>query len=206
MSSPMIFFLFALSFTAATVSPLAARSGYPPVTPTVPVSPVTTSCPPTVPVPRVPQIVLPQSWFPHSRLTSKAAATPTSQALLSRAAHSPDQPSPSSAIPSALVLRPPSSSSSRPGSLSTVENNNFALEVKGGAPLIGSNPYVLVIVFYIFLTYPHMQDPELGKIASGCRISSDTNKQCVTSKTNPMTLAACDGSGDQLFDITAVAV
>ncbi|KAK0481244.1 hypothetical protein IW261DRAFT_1418355 [Armillaria novae-zelandiae] len=93
----------------------------------------------------------------------------------------------------------------------TVENNNFALEVKGGAPLIGnndssgSNQNQKWVVDCSWCASTDISITK-GKIASGCRISSDTNKQCITSKTNPMTLTACDGSGDQLFDITSVTV
>ncbi|PBL04547.1 hypothetical protein ARMGADRAFT_1070996 [Armillaria gallica] len=89
--------------------------------------------------------------------------------------------------------------------IKTVENNNFALEVQGGVPLIGNNPNQKWVVDCSWCSSTDISLTK-GKIASGCRISSDTNKQCVTSKTNPMTLTACDGSGDQLFDITAVAV
>jgi hypothetical protein len=93
----------------------------------------------------------------------------------------------------------------------TVEDVNFALEVKGEAPMIGNNdPSGSNQCQKWFVDCSSCSSADIsqtkGKVATGCRISTgDTNKQCVTAKVpGPMTLAACDGSGDQLFDFTAV--
>ncbi|KAK0187444.1 hypothetical protein F5146DRAFT_1142465 [Armillaria mellea] len=94
----------------------------------------------------------------------------------------------------------------------TVQDVNFALEAKGAAPVIGntdpsgSNQYQKWFVDCSSCSSADISQTK-GKVASGCRMSSgsDTNKQCVTAKgPGPMTLAACDGSGAQLFDFTAV--
>ncbi|SJL17630.1 uncharacterized protein ARMOST_21186 [Armillaria ostoyae] len=93
--------------------------------------------------------------------------------------------------------------------IKTVESTNFALELGSGAPVIGntdpsgSNPNQKWMVDCTFCT-PKDISQEKGNVAGGCSITSTTNKLCVTSKTSPMTLATCDKSGDQLFEISAV--
>ncbi|KAK0234354.1 hypothetical protein EDD85DRAFT_938687 [Armillaria nabsnona] len=223
MSSSMTFFLFALCFTAATASPLASRYDYPPTgTPSVPVPPATTSCPPTVSVPPVPPCTKdsppctkdcpsPPSSSCHPNFAGAALTLSTASGALSWSAKP--------------VVGNPLSASSSPSkfffqqtgfpivsyTVKTVEDVNFALEVKGGAPVIGNNdPSGSNQCQKWFVDCSSCSSADIsqtkGKVASGCRISTgDTNKQCVTAKIpGPMTLAACDGSGDQLFDFTAV--
>ncbi|KAK0471822.1 hypothetical protein IW261DRAFT_1666658 [Armillaria novae-zelandiae] len=242
MSFSTIFFVLALCFTSATASPLVARYDYPPPsgTPTVPVPPVTTSCPPS------PGSSMHHKLYSACRgppLYQKLHYSPSRESSVHQKLHPPNCKStvchPNFAG-AALTLSTPSRalfwlakpvvgnplSASTPPSrfffqqtgfpivsytVKTVENNNFALEVKGGAPLIGnndpsgSNQNQKWVVDCSWCASTDISITK-GKIASGCRISSDTNKQCVTSKTNPMTLTACDGSDEQHFDITSVTV
>ncbi|KAK0431547.1 hypothetical protein EV421DRAFT_164064 [Armillaria borealis] len=272
MSSSMTFFLFALCFTAATASPLAAR-GYPPITPpdsvtpsvpvppsytpTVPV-PATTSCPPTVTVPPVPPCtkdcttppVVPPCTKNCPPTSPPVVDPPCTKNCPTVPPCTKDCPPKDPVVPqgschpnfagAALTLstasgalswsaKPvvgnPLSASSSPSkfffqqtgfpvvsyTVKTVEDVNFALEVKGGAPVIGNNdPSGGNQCQKWFVDCSSCSSADVsqtkGKVASGCRISSgETNKQCVTAKApGAMTLAACDGSGDQLFDFTAV--
>ncbi|KAK0214436.1 hypothetical protein IW262DRAFT_272077 [Armillaria fumosa] len=247
MSSSTIF-LLTLCFTAATASPLAAWYDYtsPPWgTSTVPVPPVTTSCPPTVPVPVppctkncTPPVVLPPctktcttppvvnppcttNCPPKVPVDLQSGCRPNFAGV----ALTLSTPSGALSWLAKPVVGGPLSVSSPPSKfffqqtgfpvasyvVKTVQNNNFALEVKGGAPLIGINDpsgsnqdqkWVVDCSWCISTDISLTK----GKIASGCRISSNINKQCITSKTNPMTLAACNDSGDQHFDIASVAV
>ncbi|PBK98024.1 hypothetical protein ARMGADRAFT_1026159 [Armillaria gallica] len=94
----------------------------------------------------------------------------------------------------------------------TVESTNFALELNGGAPLIGnidlsgSNVNQKWMVDCTFCTQNNISQEKNKVVAKRCSITSTTNMLCVTSLNSPMTLVACTSSGDELFDITAVPV
>ncbi|KAK0438204.1 hypothetical protein EV421DRAFT_1738543 [Armillaria borealis] len=180
MSSSMTFFLFALCFTAATASPLAARD-YPPITPPVSVTPsvpvpATTSCPPTVTVPPVPPLVPPctKNCPPPSPPVVDPPCTkncptvppctkdcPPKDPVVPQGSCHPNFAGAALTLSTASgalswsakpVVGNPLSASSSPSkfffqqtgfpvvsyTVKTVEDVNFALEVKGGAPLIGN--------------------------------------------------------------------
>ncbi|PBK62781.1 hypothetical protein ARMSODRAFT_1024553 [Armillaria solidipes] len=121
---------------------LAARSGYPPVTPTVPVPPCTKNCtPPVVDLPCTnctPKVPVDLQSGCHPNFAGAALTLSTPSGALSWSAKP--------------IISNPLSASSSPSKfffqqtgfpivsciVKTVENNNFALEVKGGAPLIGN--------------------------------------------------------------------
>ncbi|KAK0187473.1 hypothetical protein F5146DRAFT_1004376 [Armillaria mellea] len=241
MSSSLIFLLFTL--TAATTSPLAARSGFPQVTPasvtpTVSVPPLSTSCSPTVPVPScttncTPPVVVPPCTknctthpVPNPPCTTNCTpplvnlpcttdCTPKVPVDLQSGCHpnfagaalTLSTPSSTLSWSAKPIVGNPLSASSSPSKflfqetgfpilsyiVKTQENNNFALQAKGGGPLIdntgpsGSNTNQKWVVDCSWCSSTDISLTK-GKVASGCRISSDATKQCVTSKTNPMTL------------------
>ncbi|KAK0184292.1 hypothetical protein F5146DRAFT_245729 [Armillaria mellea] len=183
----------------------------------VPVPPCTKDCPPTSPPVNPPCTkdcppVVPPGPGCHPNFAGAALTLSTAGGAISWSANP--------------IVGNPLSASSSPSkfffqqngfpvvsyTVKTVQDVNFALEAKGAAPVIGntdpsgSNQYQKWFVDCSSCSSADISQTK-GKVASGCRMSSgsDTNKQCVTAKgPGPMTLAACDGSGAQLFDFTAV--
>ncbi|KAK0502019.1 hypothetical protein EDD18DRAFT_678564 [Armillaria luteobubalina] len=194
----------------------------------VPVPPCTTNCPPAPPVnppctkdcPPVPPVTPPctkdcpsppQGSGCHPNFAGAALTLATSGPLYWSAQPIVSNPLTASSSPSKFFFQQngfPTVSYT----VKTVDNVNFALEAKGGAPLIenvdpsGSNQNQKWFVDCSPCSSADISQTK-GKVASGCKISSgsDTNKQCITAKApGATTLAACDGSGAQLFDFTAV--
>ncbi|PBK68035.1 hypothetical protein ARMSODRAFT_1020064 [Armillaria solidipes] len=89
----------------------------------------------------------------------------------------------------------------------TVENNNFAVELNGGALSManvdwsGSNANQKWMVDCS--TCSTGISGKKGVVASSCSITSNTNGLCVTNKPGAqLTLASCNDSADQKFDFS----
>ncbi|KAK0200172.1 hypothetical protein DFS33DRAFT_128933 [Desarmillaria ectypa] len=89
----------------------------------------------------------------------------------------------------------------------TVANNNFAVELNGGALSMdnvdwsGSNVNQKWMVDCSVCATDISQ--KKGVVASGCSITSNTNGLCVTAKPGAqLTLASCSTVGDQQFDFS----
>ncbi|KAK0471838.1 hypothetical protein IW261DRAFT_1510571 [Armillaria novae-zelandiae] len=182
----------------------------PPTTPPVN-PPCTKDCPPTVPPCTKDCPSQPPISGCHPNFAGAALTLSTSSALYWSAMPVVGNPLSASPAPSKFFFQQ-NGSPTVSYTVKTVADVNFALEAKGGAPVIGntdpsgSNQCQKWFVDCSTCCSTDISQTK-GKVASGCKISSgsDTTKQCVTSRgPGAMTLAPCDDSGAQLFDFTAV--
>ncbi|KAK0462775.1 hypothetical protein IW261DRAFT_1613919 [Armillaria novae-zelandiae] len=182
----------------------------PPTTPPVN-PPCTKDCPPMVPPCTKDCPSQPPISGCHPNFAGAALTLSTSSALYWSAMPVVGNPLSASPAPSKFFFQQ-NGSPTVSYTVKTVADVNFALEAKGGAPVIGntdpsgSNQCQKWFVDCSTCCSTDISQTK-GKVASGCKISSgsDTTKQCVTSRgPGAMTLAPCDGSGAQLFDFTAV--